>query len=124
MKYGGAGAALDGAKDVFRHANQVLSGLPLVQHAFWVILGAPMAQTICERGNSAARHLLGNWRNLGRIRLERAVVSNQGRPREVEEEVPAAAEEPAVFWQVWDEFAGMTLDASGAWVEANLDEDT
>ena len=34
MKYGGAGAALDGAKDVFRHANQVLSGLPLVQHAF------------------------------------------------------------------------------------------
>ena len=44
--------------------------------------------------------------------------------REVEEEVPAAAEEPAVFWQVGDEFAGMTLDASGAWVEANLDEDT
>ena len=70
MKYGGAGAALDGAKDVVRHANQVLSGLPLVQHAFWVILGAPMAQTICERGNSAARHLLDNWRNLGRIRLE------------------------------------------------------
>ena len=43
---------------------------------------------------------------------------------EVVEEVPAAAELPAVFWQVGDEFAGMTLDASGAWVEANLDEDT
>ena len=65
----------------FEHATVVLGAFPLLQFVFWSLLPAPSAQTICERTNSAARHVQGMWRNrLTRQRFERLVLVYKDRP--------------------------------------------
>jgi hypothetical protein len=96
----------------YTHAYKVLGPLPLLQHAFWVLLGSACAQTVCERTNSVARIVQGMWRNrLTRKRFECLVLAYTDDADE------AAAQAVAL------EIGNLVLDGRGELVEPDLRED-
>ena len=102
----------------FQFPTVVMHKLPMLQFAFWVIMPALSAQTLCERTNSAARIIQDMWRNrLTRKRFERLHVYKAGpqAPEMGEATAQAAARE--------NEELLIVLNVADELVEPNLHDD-
>ena len=101
----------------FQFPTVVMHKWPLLQFAFWVIMPAPSAQTLCERTNSAARIIQGMWRNrLTRKRFERLVLVYKAGP-------PAPEVDEATAQAATLETEELVLNAAGELVEPDLHDD-